>query len=105
MDDVVTFSTPGDVVGVAEGVDLEGADVRWKEGKVLGCGCEHMPGVEVEEGHEEVEANCGTGRNDEISEDVVADNQGRGWALELGDHDVEGCEGGVRHDDRVNHET
>lgn len=58
MDDVVTFRAPCDVVGVAEGVDLEGADVGGKEGEVLGCGCEHMPGVEVEEGHEEVEADC-----------------------------------------------
>ena len=35
MDDVVAFGSPGDVVGVAEGVDLEGADVGREEGEVL----------------------------------------------------------------------
>ena len=57
VDDVVAFGAPGDVVGVAEGVDLEGADVGGEEGEVLGRGGEHVPGVEVEEGHEEVEAD------------------------------------------------
>ena len=28
VDDIVAFGAPGDIVGVAEGVDLEGADVR-----------------------------------------------------------------------------
>lgn len=36
VDYVVPFCAPGDVVGVAEGVDLEGADVGGKEGEVLG---------------------------------------------------------------------
>ena len=36
VDDVVAFGTPGDVVGVAEGVDLQGADVGGEEGEVLG---------------------------------------------------------------------
>ena len=35
VDDVVAFGAPGDVVGVAEGVDLEGADVRREEGEIL----------------------------------------------------------------------
>ena len=35
VDDVVAFGAPGDVVGVAEGVDLQGADVRREEGEVL----------------------------------------------------------------------
>ena len=30
-----------------------------------------MPRVEVEEGHEEVETDCGSARNDEVGEDVV----------------------------------
>ena len=51
MDDVVTFSAPGDVVGIAEGVDLKGADVRREEGKILRGGSEHVPGIEVEKGH------------------------------------------------------
>ena len=36
VDDVVAFGAPGDVVGVAEGVHLEGADVGGEEGEVLG---------------------------------------------------------------------
>lgn len=36
VDYVVAFCAPGDVVGVAEGVDLEGADVGGEEGEVLG---------------------------------------------------------------------
>ena len=36
VDDVVAFGAPGDVVGVAEGVDLQGADVGGEEGEVLG---------------------------------------------------------------------
>lgn len=52
--DVVALGSPGDVVGVAESVDLERADVTGEEGKV-GCGTgEHVPRIEVEEGHEEV---------------------------------------------------
>lgn len=39
---------------VTEGVNLEGADIRGKKGKVLRRGGEHMPGVEVQKGHEEV---------------------------------------------------
>lgn len=49
VDYVVTFGAPGNVVGVAEGVDLEGADVGGEEGKVLCRGGEHVPWVEVEE--------------------------------------------------------
>ena len=45
-------------MGVAEGVDLQGADVGGEEGEVLRAGGEHVPGVEVEEGHEEVQAYC-----------------------------------------------
>ena len=51
VDDVVALGAPGDVVGVAEGVDLERADVGGEEGKVLRGGGEHVPRVEVEEGH------------------------------------------------------
>ena len=35
MDDIITLGAPGDVVGVAEGVDLQGADVGGQEGEVL----------------------------------------------------------------------
>ena len=56
VDDIVTFGAPGDVVGVAESVDLQGADVGGEEGKVLRARGEHMPGIKVQEGHEEVDA-------------------------------------------------
>ena len=58
---------------VAEGVDLQGADVGGQQHEVGGRGGEHVPGVEVQEGHEEVDADCGTRRDDEVGEDVVAE--------------------------------
>ena len=48
MDDVIAFSSPGDIVSVAEGIDLKRADVRREKSKVLGGRGEHMPRVEVE---------------------------------------------------------
>lgn len=35
INDIVAFGAPGDVVGVAEGVDLQGADVGGEKGEVL----------------------------------------------------------------------
>ena len=58
-----------------------------------------MPGVEVEEGHEEVEADGGAGGDDEVGEDVVAQVEGDGGGFELGDDDVDRGEDGVDHDD------
>lgn len=101
VDDVVAFGAPGDVVGVAEGVDLEGADVGREEGEVLGRGGEHVPGVKVEEGHEEVEAHGGGGGDDEVGEEVVAEFEVRRGGFELKDYYVEGREGGVGHYDRI----
>lgn len=103
VDDVVAFGAPGDVVGVAEGVDLEGADVGGEEGEVLGRGGEHVPGVEVEEGHEEVETQRGACRDDEVGEDVVAKREACGGVFDLADYDVEGCEGRVGHYDGVDY--
>ena len=60
-----------------------------------------MPGVEVQEGHEEVEAERGAGGDDQVREDVVAEREARAGVLELADDDVEGREGRVGHDDRV----
>ena len=57
MDRIVTFCAPRYVVGVAEGVDLQSADVGWEEGEVLRRGGEHVPGVEVEEGGVEVKSD------------------------------------------------
>ena len=55
MDNVVAFCAPGDVVSVAESVDLKSANVGWEKSEVLCRGGKHMPWVEVEEGHKEVE--------------------------------------------------
>jgi len=60
-------------VSVAEGINLECADIRGEEGKVLGCGGEHMPWIKVEEGHEEVETHGRARGDDKVGEDVVAD--------------------------------
>lgn len=60
-----------------------------------------MPWVEVEEGHDEVEADGGGGGDDEVGEEVVAEFEVRRWRFELEDYDVEGREGGVGHYDRV----
>jgi len=98
VDDVVALGAPGDVVGVAEGVDLQGADVGGEEGEVLRRRGEHVPGVEVEEGHEEVQAQGGARGDDQVREDVVAEREARAGVLELRDDDVEGREGRVGHD-------
>ena len=73
MDNVVAFGAPSDIVGVAKGVDLEGADIRGEEGKILACGGEHMPWIKIKEGHEEIEADCRARGDDKVGEDVVAE--------------------------------
>ena len=60
-----------------------------------------MPGVEVEEGHEEVKADGGGRGDDEVGEYIIADGEGCFRGAELDDDDVEGTEGGVGHDYRV----
>ena len=67
-----------------------------------------MPWVEVEEGHEEVEADGRDGGDDQVCEDVVTEFVGAlsaggldGVRFELDRDDVDGGEGGVRHDDAV----
>lgn len=101
VDDVVAFGAPGDVVRVAEGVDLQRADVGWQEGEVLGRGGEHVPRIEVEEGHEEVQTDGGGGGDDKVGEEVVAQFQRGRRGFELEDDDVKGGERGVGHDHRV----
>lgn len=102
LHDVVALGAPGDVVGVAEGVDLEGADVGGQEHEVLARRGEHVPGVEVEEGHDEVEADGGEGRDDEVREDVLAEVDIRVVLLLELPHDDEDCgKGRVDHDDAV----
>lgn len=101
MDDVVALGAPGDVVCIAEGVDLERADVGGQEGKVLGGGGEHVPGIKVDEGHEEVETDGGADADDQVGEDVVADSEGGAGVAQLDDDDVDGAEKRVGHDDGV----
>ena len=99
--DVVALGAPGDVVGVAEGVHLQGADVGGEQGKVLRGRGEHVPRVEVEEGHEEVQADGGAGGDDEVGEDIVAELELGAGCGDLAYDDVDRGEGGVRHDDAV----
>ena len=65
-----------------------------------------MPRIEVEEGHEEVEADGGDGADNEVGEDIVAELVGVVRLLQrmlgkLFDDDVECCEGRAGHDYRV----
>ena len=60
-----------------------------------------MPGVEVKEGHDEVETDGGGRGDDEVGEEVVAEFKVCRGRFELDDYDVQGCEGGVGHYDRV----
>lgn len=102
MNYVVSFGTPRDIVGVAEGVDLKRANIGWKEEEVLQGGSEHVPWVEVEEGHQKVDSNRGCHGDDEVRENVIADCEVFGFE-DLADDDVETGENVVGHDDRVNY--
>ena len=101
MDDVVALGAPGDVVRVAEGVHLQRADVRRQQGEVLRRRGEHVPRVQVQERHEEVQPQRRARGYDQVREDVVAQREARAGVSELHDDDVEGSEGRVRHDHRV----
>lgn len=105
MNNIVAFRTPGDIVSVAKGVDLQGADVRGEESEVLSRRGEHVPRVEVKKRHQEVEAYGRTCGDDQVREDVVPNGKRRVGVLELRDDDVECCKGGVGHDDGVNDKT
>ena len=59
-----------------------------------------MPGIEVEEGHQEVQSHGRAGGDDEIGEDVVAQLERDGGSFELRNDDVDGGEDCVCHDDR-----
>ena len=65
-----------------------------------------MPGIEVEERHQEVEAHRRDCADNEVREDVVAKLISaicflEGVLSELFDDDIEGGEGGIGHDDTV----
>lgn len=104
---VVAFGTPGDVVGVAEGVDVEDVEVRRGEEEVLHEGCDHVPGVEEEDGGDEVEDPSGGHGDDEGEEEAVGEEEGEGEAgleRDLGLHgfhrDEDRGEEEVGHEDR-----
>lgn len=101
VDDVVALGAPGDVVRVAEGVHLEHADVGRQQHKVLRRRREHVPRIEVEERHEEVEPDRRRQRHEERREGVAADHELRVLGRELLDDDPERGEDGVDHDDTV----
>lgn len=60
-----------------------------------------MPWVEVEERHEEVQADGAEGADYQVCEGVVTEFKSTGF--ELLDHDPDGGEGRVGHDDPVDH--
>lgn len=89
-------------MGVAEGVDLEGADVGGQKNKVLDGGGEHVPRVEVEKGHEEVETEGTSHGDDQVGEDVVSQVKVRVvfvgvFGFDLANDDEDCCECGVDH--------
>ena len=86
---------------VAEGVDLQCRDVTRQQGEVLRGRGEHVPGIEIHKGHEEVEADGRCGGDDEVGEGVVADCFGGIVVLELVDDNVDRGEGCVGHDETV----
>ena len=89
-------------MGVAEGVDLQRADIGGEEGEVLRGGGEHVPGVEVEEGGVEIQSDSGSEGYREVGEDVVPErNTICVFTGELADDDVDRGESGVDHDDAV----
>ena len=56
---VGAFGAPGDVVPIAEGIHVENVDITAHQQEVGWEGGEHVPGVEVDEGGDEVETECG----------------------------------------------
>jgi hypothetical protein len=77
---VVALCAPGDVVGVAEGVDVEDVDVGGGKEEVLQEAGGHVPGVEEEDGGEEVEEPGGTHADDQGEEELVGEEHGEGEA-------------------------
>lgn len=71
---VVTFRTPCDIMGVAEGVDVEDVDVGRGEEQVLDEGGEHVPGIEEQERHDEPEDVRGGQGDDQRVKDLVLEN-------------------------------
>lgn len=64
-----------------------------------------MPRVEIEEAHEEIEPKRRGRRDDEICKNIIPNGEIDTGVLELRDHNVQGAEGCVNHDYRVNNHT
>jgi len=63
--DVAALCAPGYVVPVVEGVNHQHVDVRAHEDEVLRERVEHVPGIEIQERRQEVEAVDGDERHDD----------------------------------------
>lgn len=61
---VGALGTPGHIVPVAEGIDVEDVDVRRLQDNVGRKRGKHVPGVGIHEGGDEVETKCGSEGND-----------------------------------------
>ena len=104
---VGALGAPGDVVGVAEGVDVEDVDVHGREEDVLKEGGKHVPRIQEEETHGEVENVCREEGDDERVEFFVGEEDGGGemavgaidGLLDGFDDDEDGGEGEVDHQD------
>lgn len=57
---------------IAECVDLESANITRQHHKVLECGRKHMPRIEIEEAHQEINANRTSRANNQIGKDIIA---------------------------------
>lgn len=73
---VVALGAPGDVVGVAEGVDVEDVDVGGRQEEVLQEAGGHVPWVEEEERGEEVQQPGRAHTDDEGEEELVREEHG-----------------------------
>ena len=62
-----------------------------------------MPGIQVQERHQEIESNCRSEGHDQVREEIMSDFQVTGVFLQLVDYDVDAGEGVVGHDHRVDY--
>ena len=92
-------------MGIAESVYLQRTYIRWKEGKVLSGRGEHVPRIEIKEGHEEIDSDCRPSGDDEVGEDVVAKMKGGFWVSELDNNNVDGRKDRIRHNYRIANKT
>lgn len=85
---------------VAESVNVEDVDVGRREEQVLDERGEHVPGVEEEEGDDEVQDVCTGHGDDEGEEDFVGEEDGEAevFALELLLHGFDRDEYGRKHE-------